>query len=101
MINFPSMGRFLDFLENDCKIYKPYYFSEKTEADKDIIKLRTYNSCDLENIFENISRKNLHDILMVNESNETSLIRSLFVICHRIYLVATNKRYVSKKILYL
>ena len=92
----PRMKIFLDFLKNECGVFNPFFISEKSAVDTDVIKLRSFNSNELERIYGKISESSLSHILKAND-NEILLISSLFDAAYKIYLIAKNKRYFSFK----
>ena len=90
----PRMKLFLDFLENECRVFKPFYISEKSAVDTDVIKLRSFNSNELEEIYGKISESSVSDILKAND-NEILIISSVFKAAYMTFNIAKNKRYFS------
>lgn len=90
----PRMKIFLGFLKNECEVYRPFFISERSAVDTDVIKLRSFNSNELEKIYGKISESSLSDIVKEND-NEILYISSIFDAFYKIYLIAKNKRYFS------
>ena len=107
----PIMKKFLNFLTDTCNIGNAYYFKLKdVEEGTETIKLRSFNSNELEKIFEkvysisedNFGSTNLLSIFQADDSfkglpnndayKQLQIINNMWYTFYKIYQVLKNKR---------
>lgn len=99
----PMFEKYLNFLSSDCQISNAYY-TNKQEAEKDNIRLRSFNSNENEKIYKTLfsitgetnygitSWRTVLDLQSLEQIEKIKSIDAIWKYFHKIYQVVKNRK---------